>query len=141
MARLFPYNWILAALITASGIKAALDVANIKIAERGAIIGGYSHSQGGTMINAEKDEVIINKRSAQKFLPELSAINSYRGWGVPFAERGAIIPSMETNRGMTREEAIKLFEGGFNAIKVYVSEREITTIQNRVKATEYESRF
>jgi hypothetical protein len=44
---------------------------------------GNSHASGGIMIEAEGGEVVINKRSAQRYLPLLSKINE-EGGGVPF---------------------------------------------------------
>lgn len=54
-------------------------------AGEGMIIKGKSHAEGGELILAEGGEVIINKKSAQMFLPELSMINKLGG-GVPFTK-------------------------------------------------------
>lgn len=53
-------------------------------AARGGLIGGRSHALGGTLIEAEAGEAIINRRSTTAFAPLLSAINQLGG-GVPFA--------------------------------------------------------
>lgn len=54
-------------------------------AGEGMLINGKSHAEGGELILAEGGEVIINKKSAQMFLPELSMINKLGG-GVPFTK-------------------------------------------------------
>lgn len=57
-------------------------------AARGKFIKGKRHSAGGTMIEAEDGEVVINRRSTSMFLPLLSAINEMGG-GVPFTTIGS----------------------------------------------------
>ncbi len=64
---------------------------------RGGMFQGASHANGGvkfrvggTIHEAEGGEAIINKRSTAKFRPILSAINSYNGNGVKFADGGII---------------------------------------------------
>ena len=42
---------------------------------RGGLIRGRSHANGGTIIEAEKDEFVVNAKSTQKNLPLLRAIN------------------------------------------------------------------
>jgi hypothetical protein len=138
----FPFNWIQEALVIASGMEDVAKIAGIGVkAERGALIGGNRHSQGGTMVNAEEGETIINRRSSAVFRPMLSAINSYNGWGVPFAERGMLIPASNSIQGMSREEAVQMFQTGLESIRVHVLERDITSVQSRVKVAEYENRF
>lgn len=71
-----------------TGIAGAAQLATviatpIPKAARGKYIKGNSHAQGGTMIEAEDGEVIINKVSTAQNLPLLSAIN-VAGGGVPF---------------------------------------------------------
>lgn len=62
---------------------ATLLAAPLPKAARGRLITGRSHAQGGEIIEAEAGEVIINRRSSQKYLELLSAINQ-AGGGVPF---------------------------------------------------------
>lgn len=69
------------ASLVVAGIYAAmtgLEIAIIKAQKfaKGGRIGGRSHDQGGTLIEAEKDEFIVNKKSAKKHLPILEAINA-----------------------------------------------------------------
>jgi hypothetical protein len=62
---------------------AAVLAAPIPQAKKGMLLSGPSHAGGGIAIEAEGGEVIINKKSANMFLPLLSAINEMGG-GVPF---------------------------------------------------------
>jgi hypothetical protein len=52
-------------------------------AAKGRVIGGKPHSQGGTIIEAERGEAIVNKRSMGLF-PELLSLINQMGGGVPF---------------------------------------------------------
>lgn len=69
--------------ITGAAQLAAVMAAPLPKAARGKYIQGNSHAQGGTMIEAEGGEVIINKASTAQYLPLLSAIN-VAGGGIPF---------------------------------------------------------
>jgi hypothetical protein len=73
------------ATVAAVGFKAVRDITKTKTpkAARGMLIGGLPHSQGGTQIEAERGEAIINANSVSKFRPLLSAINQ-AGGGIPF---------------------------------------------------------
>jgi hypothetical protein len=44
--------------------------------ERGGLIGGKLHSQGGTLIEAEKGEYMVNRRQSAKHRRELDAMNT-----------------------------------------------------------------
>jgi hypothetical protein len=70
-------------------IATAAQVATISAQKfaQGGLIGGRSHANGGTMIEAERGEAIINKRSTRSFGPLLSAINE-AGGGVRFQNGG-----------------------------------------------------
>jgi hypothetical protein len=71
-------NPILAAII---GIAGAIQIAAIasrpipKFA-KGGLIGGRLHSQGGTMIEAEQGEYMVNRRQTAKHRRELDAMNT-----------------------------------------------------------------
>jgi hypothetical protein len=74
---LTPPNPILAAFIAASGLAEAAVVAAKPIPkfEKGGLIGGKLHSQGGTMIEAEQGEYMVNRRQSSKHRRELDAMN------------------------------------------------------------------
>jgi hypothetical protein len=44
--------------------------------EKGGLIGGKLHSQGGTMIEAEQGEYMVNRRQTSKHRRELDAMNT-----------------------------------------------------------------
>ena len=63
------------------GIAGALQIAAIASKpvpkfERGGVVGGRLHSGGGTMVEAERDEFIVNRRQSIRHRSELDAINS-----------------------------------------------------------------
>lgn len=69
----------------------------IKSGKRGHLVRGRRHSQGGvkflhngTIHEYEDGEIVINRKSAQKFRKELSQINSYKGWGRRFQDGGTL---------------------------------------------------
>ena len=73
-----PPNPILAAFI---GITGALQLAAVAAKpipkfEKGGVVGGRLHSSGGTMVEAERDEYIVNRRQSMRHRGELDAINS-----------------------------------------------------------------
>lgn len=88
-----PVNFALAAATGAAGFKAVADIVSTKKpkvpkAERGYMIGGKSHARGGTMIEAEQGEAVVNKKAmASPLGGVVSAINQSFG-GVPLAARG-----------------------------------------------------
>jgi hypothetical protein len=65
------------AFALATGIAQAAVVAAKPIPkfERGGLIGGKLHSQGGTMIEAEQGEYMVNRRQSGKHRRELDAMN------------------------------------------------------------------
>ena len=63
---------------------------------KGGFIGGKPHSQGGTLIEAEKDEFVVRKSIAKQNKSFLEAFNN----GVPIAkalERTSFMPSIKDN--------------------------------------------
>jgi len=63
------------------GIAGAVQIAAIAAKplpkfERGGLIGGKLHSQGGTIIEAEKGEYMVNRRQSAKHRRELDAMNT-----------------------------------------------------------------
>ena len=80
------------ALATAMGAAqiAAAAATPLPKASKGMLITGPSHAQGGTLIEAEGGEAIINKKATSKFLPVLSRINQSTG-GVPLYGSGGLV--------------------------------------------------
>ena len=69
-----PLGPIMAATAAALGAIQIATIAATKFAEGGEVKGKL-HSQGGTLIEAEKDEFIIKRKSASKYKGLLKAIN------------------------------------------------------------------
>lgn len=106
--------------------------------QRGGILNGASHANGGIpimagggMVEAEGGEAIINKKSTAAFAPILSAINSYGGYGDKF-ERGGLlgIPSTSPVGDTTNAQLL----GALNNINFQptVSVIEINEAQTRI---------
>jgi hypothetical protein len=69
-----PFSAI-AAVLGAAQIAAVLAKPIPKL-ERGGLIGGKLHSQGGTIIEAEQGEYMVNRRQSAKHRRELDAMNT-----------------------------------------------------------------
>jgi hypothetical protein len=69
-----PFSAI-AAVLGAAQIAAVLAKPIPKF-ERGGLIGGKLHSQGGTLIEAEQGEYMVNRRQSSKHRRELDAMNT-----------------------------------------------------------------
>jgi hypothetical protein len=61
--------------ITGAAQAAAVIAKPIPKFERGGLIGGKLHSQGGTLIEAEQGEYMVNRRQSAKHRRELDAMN------------------------------------------------------------------
>ena len=89
----------------------------------GGWIGGYSHLEGGTMVEAENGEFIVNKATmASPYGAMITAANA----------EGANGNISGGNGGISREEAVQLI----NAQKVYVVDSDITTSQKKTEVRE-----
>lgn len=94
--QLNPAFWVALVFTTMTTLAQTAMIASQKYA-RGGLLQGASHAQGGIKgsvqgnnIELEGGEVVINKRSSAMFRRELSAINSYNGWGQKFAAGGEL---------------------------------------------------
>ena len=153
----WPWGIIPAAIAAATG---AVQVAAIQSQRyaKGGILVGKSHAEGGIKghingnpIEVEGGEVVINKRSAALFRNQLSAINSYNGYGRKFAEGGmfdgsmfapAPIPaSSPRQQAVSRQEVEAIVNTAVRNIRVYVVESDITEAQESVKRVEVMSNF
>jgi hypothetical protein len=70
-----PFNVIQSIAIGAQGAAQIAIIENEKFAQ-GGLIGGKLHSEGGTVIEAEKDEFVINRKDTIKNLELIESINS-----------------------------------------------------------------
>lgn len=94
---------VAAAAAIAGGIARVSKIKSTPIPkkEKGGMLQGPSHadggipiSVGGSMVEAEGGEAIINKRSTKMFAPLLSQINSFKGFGKKFQDGGVISPAI-----------------------------------------------
>ena len=77
----FPGNFFVAALVAAQGAMQlkAIDAAKY---EQGGLVGGRRHSQGGTMIEAERGEYVVSRRGVDAAgLEALNRFNAGQGAG------------------------------------------------------------
>ncbi|MBP0904838.1 hypothetical protein ACFSKN_04775 [Mariniflexile gromovii] len=129
------------AVTLGSGLASVKKIAGVKTpkAERGTLLRGARHSQGGIPIEAEDGEAIINRRSTAMFLPLLSQMNQ-AGGGVPLMANGGIA-------GSIKSPASNLIDYNQIALAVsnlpapIVSVEEITSVNNRVSVIENNSIF
>ncbi len=115
---------------------------------RGGMFQGNSHANGGVKFRvggriheAEGGEAIINKRSTSMFRPVLSAINSYNGNGVKFADGGLLNSGEKFAMGGELRSAQQLVSGGTGSSKVVIVESDMTEVQNRISAIESQATF
>lgn len=115
---------------------------------RGGMFIGNSHANGGVkfrvggrIMEAEGGEAIINKKSTSMFRPVLSAINSYNGNGVKFADGGLLNSGEKFAMGGELRSAQQLISGGMGTSKVVIVESDMTEVQNRISAIESQATF
>ena len=84
-----PITIPLAALALGEGLAKAAAIRLQKF-EKGGMIQGRRHSQGGTIIEAEGGEFVVNRNASRTFRPVLEKINKFQNGGVV---RSSPIPS------------------------------------------------
>ena len=102
--------------------------------------GGVKFAVGGRIMEAEGGEAIINKRSTAAFRPILSAINSYNGNGVKFAEGGLLSTGEKFAMGGEIRSIQNIISGGATQ-RVVLVESDVTSTQNRISALESRASF
>ncbi len=129
-----------------SGGGEAITFANGGLTE-GGMFKGASHANGGVKFavggrihEAEGGEAIINKRSTAAFRPILSAINSYNGNGVKFAEGGLLSTGEKFAMGGELRSVQSMISGG-GTQRVVLVESDVTSTQNRISALEARASF
>ena len=115
------------ALQVLTGITGAAQLATVKAtpipkASRGMLLKGNSHAQGGTLIEAEGGEAIINKRSTMMYTPLLSAINQ-AGGGVAF-DGGYAMRNL-AGGGLSAKDIERIVEKTLSSQKIYVAVEDI----------------
>ena len=135
-----------AAAIGASQI-ATIAAQPLPTAARGGMIGGKKHSQGGTFIEAEQGEAIINAKSmGNPRLRELASLINEAGGGVPFV-KGRITPTSDggyyrrnSSEAIGRQsfrEMGEIISDSINKRKTYVTVEDIRRAD--INYTEVES--
>jgi hypothetical protein len=119
--------------IVGQGVLIAKQISDIKKAEKGMMIGGKRHSQGGTLVEAEQGELIMNRNSVSMFRQELSDI-SIAGGGIPFAQRGLAVEEA-SSRAITSNLSSDISSSLNNTRTVLVTE-DLESVQSRVSVTE-----
>lgn len=142
-----PFGQIAAGITIATGllnVKKILATKPPKIdkAERGVLLSGARHSEGGIHIEAEDGEAIINRKSTSKYLPLLSAINQSEG-GVPFMASGGIAGSVKAPSSLIDYDtlAAKMSAANASLPAPVVSVNEINSVANRVAVIERQATF
>tara|TARA_Y100000114_G_scaffold156230_1_gene182762 strand:+ start:11928 stop:14819 length:2892 start_codon:yes stop_codon:yes gene_type:complete len=103
--------------------------------------GGVKFAVGGRVMEAEGGEAIINKKSTKMFRPMLSAINSYNGNGVKFADGGLLNSGEKFALGGQLMSAQQLVSGGSSAANVLIVESDVTDVQSRISTIESQASF
>ena len=86
-----PFNVIQAIAIGAQGAAQIAIIENEKFA-KGGLIGGKLHRDGGTVIEAEKDEYVINRKDTMANLELIENIN--KGKGEEFIFKKYVLPAV-----------------------------------------------
>ena len=141
-------GFVLAPIMAAAALAAGMaNVRKINEAKdkfsEGGVIQGNSHADGGVPFTvngqggfeAEGGEVIINKRSAKMFLPELSRINEAGGGRRLYARGGMITQQADTQQAQisTMNDNILSAIERIQQIPVVVSAKDITTGVRKVE--------
>lgn len=140
-AIMFPGNLIaggaLTAMLAAAGIaqtaKAQQEMRNAMKYEKGGLIEGPRHSNGGVNINAEGGEFVMNRAATQAFLPMLEQMNNI---GRPQAVQDVSVFTREQVQNIVTE-TVK----GIVAIPVVVTQNDITNTQRNVAVIQNRSFF
>lgn len=92
--------------------------------QAGGMIGGLRHSQGGTIIEAERGEAVMTRGAVTMFAPLLSMMNQMGG-GAAFTPNLQITPpDMPTVANPSQDQKPLI-------VKSYVVERDLTTEQEK----------
>ena len=103
--------------------------------------GGVKFAVGGRIHEAEGGEAIINKRSTSMFKPVLSAINSYNGNGVKFADGGLLNSGEKFARGGQLADIQGMISQQQTSQRVIMVESDVTKTQGKVSAIESQATF
>ncbi|WP_339875190.1 hypothetical protein [Olleya marilimosa] len=139
--------------IAANNLSAGINIASVLASsavkavkfERGGILNGPSHAQGGIQTpygELEGGEAIINKRSTALYAPLLSEINA-AGGGKRFAQGGIIGATTTAPSTFIDYDLLagKIAQANLSLPSPIVSVSEINTVSNQVNAIETTATF
>lgn len=120
-------DWVGVGLVIASGIAQAAIVNSQKMPKfkTGGLVGGELHSNGGTILEAERGEFVMNRIATSSNLPTLQALNG---------QNNDLLTSLN-------QKLDTLIEVSARPTKAYVLEAEITKTQNNIKRIEANASF
>ena len=136
----------------AAGITGAASAATILATKPptyalGGLVEGDEHEQGGTLVEAERGEVILNKQSmANPAYRQLASQINVAGGGVPISpatsinqnENSLLAATVDNN---SLEKIVKQVVSGISQIPVTVTETDITERQRQVQVIENKVTF
>ncbi len=117
------------------GIVSVSSLNEIQKANRGAMIGGKSHAFGGTLIEGERGEAIVNKKTmSDPYLASVVSAANVAGGGIPLAANGMLVGqaqaqsaistmSRDVQRVLSQNPPIMILED-FHAVNNRVAIRE-----------------
>jgi hypothetical protein len=139
-----PFDWIVKGINAAAlAVTTGVQISNIKKTqfegggnsggggqnlgrnyEKGGMIGGKRHAEGGTMIEAEQGEAIMTRGAVTMFAPLLSAMNQMGG-GTSFGPQLNVRPDVPSVSTPAQEQSPVI-------MKTYVVSSELTTEQEKL---------
>lgn len=140
-----------AALALAQGLTQAAAIRAQKF-EKGGMIKGRSHAQGGVPIEAEGGEFVVNKRATSRFRPLLERVNKFQTGGlvrstpiasprVPDSLVNQVIGGGQLNiddlRDVISDEVIRSIEG----LDIRVSIEDIENASKKARISQQSSGF
>ncbi len=109
-------------------------------AEKGIILGGNSHANGGTIISAdgvpvmeaERGELlaVVNKKSTA-VMKNLSNWNQMNGWGIPLMANGGSLPVINNRTGTSSSEITAMIQAAFKNVNIVTRITDINRVNNR----------
>lgn len=107
-----PLNFIQMAGVVAQGLANVATIQAQKF-EMGGLVGGQRHSQGGTLIEAERGEFVMSRQAVESIgLDALNQMNNGIGTGVTVNIQGNMIGNEEFVRDTLIPEINKTVQGG-----------------------------
>lgn len=132
IAKSVPNPITMAAAAASGGVQvAAASSTPLPKFKRGGLIGGRSHDQGGTILEAEKNEIILNKRvRSNPVLNNIASMINEQTGGKSFRLPMGNVP---TTSGVDIEQIVKSVVSGVKSIPVVNVATDTEKVNNSVK--------